>query len=192
MKISEAFVEYRGYRQELVDLTRSTYKKYQEAQAKYEATGNEEDGETAATLKISAEAYDAAFKANQEVLDQLTEQHTAVMNAESAKAMADPETGYAAMMSKAMTTAMRMARGDHVPMEDEEKLREYNAKLYAQAKEAQLLAMKDDPEEYESLYDKEGGKYDPEGKADNTEAAIELPGRPEILGEVEQSAPEEG
>ena len=53
----------------------------------------------------------------------------------------------------------------------------YDDKMYARAKQAQMImaSMKKKQKEYDSLWDKEGGEYDPEGVADNTEAQGELP-----------------
>ena len=85
-------------------------------------------------------------------------------------------------MAKIMTTVARMCAGDKVPYADEKKLMEYDSDLYGKAKQAQMMmaAMKEKQKEYDSLWDKEGGEYDPEGVADNTEAQGELPEVPEL------------
>ena len=76
-----------------------------------------------------------------------------------------------------MTTVARMCAGDKVPYTDEKKVMEYDNEMYARAKQAQMAmaAMKKKQKEYDSLWDEEGGEYDPEGVADNTEAQGELP-----------------
>lgn len=117
------------------------------------------------------------------MLDGLTEQWCLAANAENAKALADPETGMAATMAKIMTTVARMCAGDKVPYADEKKLMEYDSDLYGKAKQAQMMmaAMKEKQKEYDSLWDdEEGGDYDTEGVADNTEAQGELPEVPEL------------
>ena len=65
-----------------------------------------------------------------------------------------------------------MCAGDKVPYTDEKKVMEYDDKMYARAKQAQMImaSMKKKQKEYDSLWDKEGVEYDPEGVADNTEA----------------------
>lgn len=182
MKLGEVIPKYREYRQVLVDQTRSLAKQRDEAQKKFELTGDKKFEEEAATLQLSVEASDEEFKKNQEVLDGLMEQYTAAWNAEVARQQSDPETGYAATMGKIMTTAMRMSRGDNVPYTDEKKLQEANDKLYAAAKQAQAMMrqMKNHKaKDYDSLWDEEGGEYDPEAAAENAEAAGELPEIPD-------------
>lgn len=184
MKLGEVIPKYREYRQVLVDQTRSLAKQRDEAKKQFELTGDKKYEEEAATLQLSVEASDKEFKKNQEVLDGLIEQYTAAWNAEVARQQSDPETGYAATMGKIMTTAMRMSRGDNVPYSDEKKLQEANDKLYAAAKQAQAMMkqMKNHKsKDYDSLWDEEGGEYDPEDAAENAEAAGELPEIPEIV-----------
>lgn len=182
MKLGEVVPKYREYRQVLVDQTRSLAKQRDEAQKKFELAGDKKFEEEAATLQLSVEASDEEFKKNQKVLDGLMEQYTAAWNAEVARQQSDPETGYAATMGKIMTTAMRMSRGDNVPYSDEKKLQEANDKLYAAAKQAQAMMkqMKNHKaKDYDSLWDEEGGEYDPEAAAENAEATGELPEIPE-------------
>ena len=183
MKIGEVIPKYREYRQVLVDQTRSLAKQRDEAKKQFELTGDKKFEEEAATLQLSVEASDEEFKKNQEVLDGLMEQYAAAWNAEVARQQSDPETGYAATMGKIMTTAMRMSRGDNVPYTDEKKLQEANDKLYAAAKQAQAMMkqMKNHKaKDYDSLWDEEGGEYDPEAAAENAEATGDLPEIPEI------------
>ena len=182
MKLGEVIPKYREYRQVLVNQTRSLAKQRDEAKKKFELTGDKKFEEEAAILQLSVEASDEEFKKNQEVLDGLIEQYTAAWNAEVARQQSDPETGYAATMGKIMTTAMRMSRGDNVPYSDEKKLQEANDKLYAAAKQAQAMMkqMKNHKaKDYDSLWDEEGGEYDPEAAAENAEATGELPDIPE-------------
>lgn len=183
MKLGEVIPKYREYRQVLVDQTRSLAKQRDEAQKKFELTGDKKFEEEAANLQLSVEASDEEFKKNQEVLDGFMEQYAAAWNAEVARQQSDPETGYAATMGKIMTTAMRMSRGDNVPYSDEKKLQEANDKLYAAAKQAQAMMkqMKNHKaKDYDSLWDEEGGEYDPEAAAENAEATGDLPEIPEI------------
>ena len=78
---------------------------------------------------------------------------------------------------------MYKRQGDNVPYSDEKKLQEANEKLYASAKQAQAMMkqMKNHKaKDYDSLWDEEGGEYDPEAAAENAEATGELPEIPEI------------
>ena len=168
MKLKDAMPIYQRYRQQLVDQTRSLVKQRDAAKAKFEATNDQTWSDEAATLQLSIEK---------------TQQWCLAANAENAKALADPETGMAATMAKIMTTVARMCAGDKVPYADEKKLMEYDSDLYGKAKQAQMMmaAMKEKQKEYDSLWDdEEGGEYDPEGVADNTEAQGELPEVPEL------------
>lgn len=178
MKLKEAIPMYRGYRQRLVEQTRTLMKQRDAAQKKFEATGDKAWEEEAATLQLSVLASDEEFKKNQEVLDGLVEQYALAWNSEVNKELADPETGMAATLGKIMTTVARMCAGDKVPYSDEKKVMEYDDELYARAKQAQMImaSMKERQKEYDSLWDdEEGGEYDPQGVADNTEASGELP-----------------
>lgn len=191
MKLGEVIPKYREYRKTLVDQTRSLAKQRDDAKKQYELTGDKKYEEEAASLQLSVEASDEEFKKNQKVLDGLMEQYTAAWNAEVARQQSDPETGYAATMGKIMTTAMRMSRGDTVPYTDEKKLQEANEKLYAAAKQAQAMMkqMKNHKsKDYDSLWDEEGGEYDPEAAAENAEAVGELPEIPNISVGAEVSA----
>lgn len=191
MKLGEVIPKYREYRKTLVDQTRSLAKQRDDAKKQYELTGDKKYEKEAASLQLSVEASDEEFKKNQKVLDGLMEQYTAAWNAEVARQQSDPETGYAATMGKIMTTAMRMSRGDNVPYTDEKKLQEANEKLYAAAKQAQAMMkqMKNHKsKDYDSLWDEEGGEYDPEAAAENAEAVGELPEIPDISVGAEVSA----
>lgn len=191
MKLGEVIPKYRVYRKTRVDQTRSLAKQRDDAKKQYELTGDKKYEEEAASLQLSVEASDEEFKKNQKVLDGLMEQYTAAWNAEVARQQSDPETGYAATMGKIMTTAMRMSRGDNVPYTDEKKLQEANEKLYAAAKQAQAMMkqMKNHKsKDYDSLWDEEGGEYDPEAAAENAEAVGELPEIPDISVGAEVSA----
>lgn len=182
MKLQEAMPIYRGYRQRLIDQTKSLVQRRDEAKEKFKATGDKSWSDEAASLQLSIDATKKNFDDNQKILDGLTTQWCNAANAESAKAMADPETGIAATMGKIMTTVARMCAGDKVPYSDEKKVMEYDKDLYASAKQAQTMmaAMKKRIKEYDSLWDEEeGGTYDPEGVADNTEAQGDLPEVPE-------------
>lgn len=184
MKLADALTKYRGYRAELVDKERSLSSQLENAQNKARVTGDSIWSEAAASLQLSLDETDKKFKANQEVLDSLIEQYTNAWNAEVARQQSDPKTGVAAEMGKIMTTIARMCAGDKVPMSDEKRVMEFDHDMYAKAKMAQttMAAMKERQKDYDTLWDDddEGGEYDPEKAADNTEAAGELPEIPEM------------
>ena len=146
---------------------------------------SEEWIQKAAELELSYKEATDDFDKYENVLNSLREQWCAAANTENDKALADPETGLGATIGKIMTTIARMCAGDKVPYTDEKKVMEYDDKMYARAKQAQMImaSMKKKQKEYDSLWDKEGGEYDPEGVADNTEAQGELPDIPSSDGD---------
>jgi hypothetical protein len=185
MKLGEAIPNYQAYRNELQDKKTSIYKQYKKTKEKAERTNDEEWIQKAAELELSYKEATDDFDKYENVLNSLREQWCAAANTENDKALADPETGLGATIGKIMTTIARMCAGDKVPYTDEKKVMEYDDKMYARAKQAQMImaSMKKKQKEYDSLWDKEGGEYDTEGVADNTEAQGELPDIPSSDGD---------
>lgn len=177
MKLGEAIPKYQAYRNQLQDKKKDIYKQLKNARDKAERTGNDEWTQKAAQLQLSYDKASEDFDKYENALNGLREQWCAASDAENAKALADPETGLGATIAKIMTTVARMCAGDKVPYSDEKKVMEYDDKMYGKAKQAQMImaALKEKRKEYDSLWDKEGGEYDPEGVADNTQAQGELP-----------------
>ena len=186
MKLREAIPNYQAYRNELQDKKTSIYKQYKKTKEKAERTNDEELIQKAAELELSYKEATDDFDKYENVLNSLREQWCAAANTENDKALADPETGLGATLGKIMTTIARMCAGDKVPYSDEKKVMEYDDKMYARAKQAQMImaSMKKKQKEYDSLWDKEGGEYAPEGVADNTEAQGDLPDIPSSDAEV--------
>ena len=172
MKLGEAIPNYQAYRNELQDKKTSIYKQYKKTKEKAERTNDEEWIQKAAELELSYKEATDDFDKYENVLNSLREQWCAAANTENDKALADPETGLGATLGKIMTTIARMCAGDKVPYSDEKKVMEYDDKMYARAKQAQMImaSMKKKQKEYDSLWDKEGGEYSAEGVPDNTEA----------------------
>lgn len=181
MKLGEVIPKYQAYRNQLVDEKRDIYERLKEAQDKADNTGDENWKEKAAELQGMLDEKDEQFEKYNDILSQLREQWCNAANAENAKAQSDPETGMAATYGKIMTTVARMCAGDKVPYIDEKKVMEYDKDMYMMAKQTQMMmaAMKEKRKEYKSLWDEEGGEYDPKGAADNTEAQGNLPDIPE-------------
>lgn len=186
MKLGEAIPNYQAYRNELQDKKTSIYKQYKKTKEKAERTNDEEWIQKAAELELSYKEATDDFDKYENVLNSLREQWCVAANTENDKALADPETGLGATLGKIMTTIARMCAGDKVPYSDEKKVMEYDDEMYARAKQAQMImaSMKKKQKEYDSLWDKEGGEYDPEGVADNTEAQGDLPDIPSSDAEV--------
>lgn len=180
MKISEAQKIYREQRQLLVDQRRALIKQRDELQKKcaYTENGKELFSEEAATLELSINEVTKKFDENQEILDKLAEKHAAVWNAEVAKQQGDVMQKAAVDMVKIMEVARRISRGARVPATDEQKLMDYSMELYMSAKNLAVMNLSKKKEEYDSLWDDEEEpeqEYDPQGKADNADAGMDLP-----------------
>lgn len=183
MKIGEAQSIYRANRATLVEQRRALIKRRDELNLKLKTTEDEGDrklfGEEAATLELSIQEVNERFDKNQEVLDALTEKYAAIWNAEVAKQQGDAMQEAMVDFSKILEVARRIAKGGKVPSADEQKLMDYSMEMYITAKNAGMMAQmqKRKHKEYDSLWEeeKEEKEYDPQGKAENAEAGMDLP-----------------
>lgn len=181
MKISEAQEKYRLQRQALLNQRKQLIKKRDELQKKVPATEEEKAyfSEVAATLELSIKEVNQKFDENQMALDQLAEQHAAVWNAEVSKQQGDALQEAAMEVGKIMAVFRRIASGAIVPGKDEQKLMEYSMEMYKAAKNlATMRIMEEKRKKYDSLWkdeDEAKEEYDPQGKADNAEASVDLP-----------------
>ncbi len=181
MKISEAQKKYQQQRQALINQRKQLVKKRDELQKKVPVSEEEKAyfSETAATLELSIKEVNQKFDENQTVLDQLAEQHAAVWNKEVSRQQKDAVQEAAMELGKVMAVFRRISSGAIVPGKDEQKLMEYNMEMYKAAKNlATMRIMEEKRKKYDSLWKDEnetGEEYDPQGKADNAEAAVDLP-----------------
>ena len=83
------------------------------------------------------------------------EQWCVEANKESAKQQGEAMEEQAREMSKIMIVARRLMHGDKVPAKDEQKLMEFDPKLYAMAKNAGALAKLQKRKEHKSLWEEE-------------------------------------
>lgn len=130
-------------------------------------------------VEISRElsAVDAQYNEAQGVMESIIERETAIHNAEVAKQQGNALSKAAEEMGKMLEIYHRIASGGQVPPEDEQRLMEYNHKLYMAAKTAAML-QEGDGEEYDSLFEDEEGKNGEEKTASEIagEAEISVPG----------------
>ena len=179
MTIGEAKPIYYANRKQLVEQTRTLFRKKQEAEQKYNITGDTRFSEEATSLSISLEATKEAFEKNQDVLDSLMTQETAIFNMENSKLQGEAMEKAAADMGKVIMVFRRLAHGDIVPQTDEKKLMEYDFKMYTTAKNMQMMAQRLDTEKkkHKSLWEEEEEKVseDPMEIAENSEYAGTLP-----------------
>ncbi|MBO5030520.1 MAG: hypothetical protein J6D08_01335 [Lachnospiraceae bacterium] len=179
MKIGEAQKQYQAQRYLLQEQKKKLLKQKEELEKKANTTvnGKEIYANEAATLELSIGALTQKFEENQEILDSLSEQYTAVWNAEVTRQQGDAMQEYGMDMAKLMEVARRIAKGAKVPATDEKKLMEYSMEVYLCAKNMAMLNKHKKKEEYDSLWEDEEDKkeYDPQGKAENAEANIGMP-----------------
>ncbi len=183
MKISDAQKIYRENRKQLVEQRRALIKQRDDLKKMTPASEEEKVrfSEEAATLELSIKEVNKEFDKNQEVLDNLTEQYCAVWNAEVARQQGDALKEQAIELGKIMVVFRRIAHGDIVPGKDEQKLMDYNMEMYMAAKNlgAMRRAEEEKKEKYDSLWEDEEKteeeEYDPQGRADNAEATVDLP-----------------
>lgn len=109
----------------------------------------------AAVLELQYEALDKKRQEYQDYIEQLMEQWCVEANKESAKQQGEAMEEQAREMRKIMIVARRLMHGDKVPAKDEQKLMEFDPKLYAMAKNAGALAKLQKRKEHKSLWDEE-------------------------------------
>ena len=139
MKIIEAQKIYLANRSVLVEQKKTLTSQRDKAKKMAELTGDSAYSDEAASLELTLKETEDKFLKNQDILDNLAEQHCNVANAEVNRQISDPETGLAAEYGKILEVARRIATGGKVPYKDEKKLMEYSDKLYQAAKSAAML-----------------------------------------------------
>lgn len=131
-------------------------------------------------VEISRElsAVDAEYEAACKIMERISATEIAVYTGESIKQQSEAAAEGAAEFGKMLTVYRRIASGAKVPAKDENKLREYNFKLYMAAKAAAMLH-NDNDEEYDSLWKDEQQHTEtdpsPSDIAGNTEVPVPTP-----------------
>lgn len=128
-------------------------------------------------LKIIDKAYEAtSLEAKRIYLMDM-----AVQNAEASKQKAEREAKAHKEFMKCLEIFRRIAHGDHVPMQDEERLMGHDITLYMMAKNMAMLAKDDEKKKHDSLWKDEvpeEPKPTPEEVANDTNVSIDLPELP--------------
>ena len=136
-------------------------------------------------LEINYDKVKDKYDEYKSFMDQVMGQWEAKMNSETAKQQGEAAKEYATEMSKIMTVARRMMKGDTVPGSDEKKLMEFDRDMYLAAKNMQMMAQleKKRHKKHDSLWEDEeekGPAEDPMEAADNQEFSVG-PVPPEIV-----------
>lgn len=179
MKIEEARQRYnvliRDYHTKEVELSKK--KQMLEEKMKETPNGAEIYKNEVAILSLQYKAVKEKGKEYQDYMTKLLEQWNAEMDLAASCQQSEAMEEQMVDMQKIMLVARRIMHGDKVPAKDEQKLMEYDEKLYALAKNAGALAKYKNRKEYESLWDEEEEKEikDAEEIANSTEAFADGP-----------------
>lgn len=181
MKIGEAKVVYREQISAYQEQKRILAQRKQalEEKMKYSPEAKELFSEEAATLELTIEALNEKQSEYQDYMSRLNQQWSAHVNALVAKQQGEAMEEYNQDLMKIMEVARRLMKGAIVPATDEKKLMEYSMELYQAAKNIGALAKQKEKEEYDSLWEEEEEKAEPEDPieaADNKEAFSSGPG----------------
>ena len=177
MNIEDARKTYSSVIKDFWTERNSLFHQKEEAEKKYNETGDTTFSQQAATLELSFQAVDEKYNEYKDFMSKIMELHSSVSNMESSKQQGEAMAEYAEDLAKIMEVARRIANGDIVPPQDEQKLIEYDPELYMSAKNMALMNKMKKKEKYESLWDDEepSEPKDPNEIADNTEVPYELP-----------------
>lgn len=125
-------------------------------------------------LKILDKAYEVtSFQAQRVHMMDM-----AIQNAEASKQQAEREAKKYKEMMKCLEVFRRIAKGDRVPMEDEQRLMGHDVALYMMAKNMAMLSQKDDEKNHDSLWKNEVQEEQPptpQEVADQANISIDLP-----------------
>ena len=184
MKIAEARQLYSTQIKAYHEQHTALYKQKKELEEKIES---EENGSViyaneAATLELSIKAVEEQKNQYQKYMDKLMQQWSAISNMESAKQQGEAMEESMVDLGKIMEVARRIMNGGIVPPTDEKKLMDYSMELYQAAKNIGALTKKE-KEEYESLWEEEEDKQDPDDPteiADGTEVFADGPAIVEV------------
>ncbi len=177
MKLVEAR-QAMNHQMDILDVRREKLRK---ALKEQEKTGspNFDRVEITKELEKLDQAYEEAFNER----ERLNALHMVVHNAETSRQQAEMEAKANEDRLKCLEIFRRIANGDKVPPADEQKLMEYDGKMYMAAKSMAVLHMDEKSEKYDSLWEDEEEKKDyPDAQelADNTEVAVCGPKMPEL------------
>lgn len=125
-------------------------------------------------LEVLDKAYDQTFQER----ERINMVGVNIQNAEISKQQAEAQAEANEEMMKCLEIFRRIAKGDKVPPQDEEKLMEFDSKMYMAAKNMALMHVSEKHEKHDSLWEDEEEKEespDPQELADNAEVELSLP-----------------
>lgn len=172
MKIRDAKQAYAAHRHQLWE-KREALAKVLKEQEQHPLTSTLDRVELSRELS----AADAQYQAVDQALMGITATETKIFGVECSRRQAETQAKMAEDMGKIMEVYRRIASGAKVPAKDEQKLMDYDFKLYMAAKQAALMAQRDE-EEYDSLWgdeEKSGEQKTAEEVAGDTDISVPNP-----------------
>ncbi len=162
---------------DLLDFRRNQIHKLLEEQQKT-GSSNFDRVELSKELEALDKAYEETFQGR----ERLNELSASIHNAEASRQQAEAAAEANEEMMKCLEIFRRIANGDKVPPSDEQKLMEYDSKMYMAAKSMSVVHMDKEGKKYDSLWENEEEKEespDPSELADNAEVTLSMPEVPE-------------
>lgn len=128
-------------------------------------------------LTKELQAVEEEYEQTRKVAEDLSALSFNIRNAEATRQQSEAAAEAAEELIKILEVVRRISRGDRVPSTDEQRLLEYSPELYMAAKNAALMAQREEAEEHRSLWGEEVPEeepVDPAELADNTEVGNPL------------------
>lgn len=149
MKIRDAKQSYAAHRHEIWE-KREALAKVLKEQEQHPLTSTFDRVEISKELSLLDAQYDAVDKA----LMGITAMETKIFGDECNRHQAEVQAKMAEDLGKIMEVYRRIASGAKVPAKDQQKLMDYDMKLYMAARQAAMLAQQNE-EDYDSLWEDE-------------------------------------
>ena len=169
-------VKLKEFHQQKLSLARQ--KKALEQKANATPDGSSKFAKEAASLDLSYNAVSEKYNEYHNFMEQVTDMHTLLFNAEATKQQGEAMEEAAVDLAKIMEVARRIADGGIVPAKDEKKLMEYNMELYMSSKNIAMMKELEKREKYKSMWEDDEEKPDnpdPNETANSAEVSFDAP-----------------
>lgn len=190
MKISEARQIYGGQIKAYNEHKNILFNQKKELELKMKTEPEQKDvyANEAAILELTIEAVSEKQSEYQEYMEKLIEQEVAIENLVVGKQQGEAMAEYAEDMGKILEVARRIMKGGTVPPTDEKKLMDFSMEMYQAAKNIGAMAKLRKKEEYESLWEDEEPKEEPEDPKEVSANSQAPSGQPVVVDVAETMA----
>ena len=188
MKIGEATKIYSAKLRDLNEQRNALYEKKKALEeGKIEMTDDEVKALGKAIDRIEIKRGNAS-----KAMEGINTQKTLLQEAESSKRAGEAAAKQAENYSKCLEVARRIARGDKVPLKDEQKLLEFSSEMYQMAKNMAAIANNEKVKKHKTLWKDEDEDQQPEKSVeetvDNMECSVSV--SPEISADIDSGIEE--